>query len=354
MNNKTETIQQATTPILEKVEENTQPLEHTEVVNKANKKEPEKEKPTQFKVDDNQLKDNTKVNINVVNMKDYMKKEIEKKTNRLKSEAEIKGENKSIETIKENLLKDGDKSLKALLDGDEIDFVSEIGIDIVDTLAVTILRYISKDTSDANYKISEIKRKRLQKILTKILTKYKVEMKYEYLFLVAIAASYSTPISNALKMRKAVNEALLKKKEEENKTGVRTTTSPVVERQSSIVANHLKSNVKLKEAVPEKVDLRKKFPPGSAEEAKQIAYRKYIGKERPEDVLEIVENKLNTEETQKEEIKDEIQSVSFEELEKVSKEDKAEVDAAAQAEAVAAAKSNLPKIRRKQGGQTVS
>ena len=348
MNEQTETTTTNPTTPLEKVEEITPATEKVKETKEEDKQD--KDKINQFKVDDSQLKDQTKVSINVVNAKDYMKKEIEKKTNRLKSEAEIKDDVKSTTTsIKDNPLKDDDKSLKALLDGDEIDFVSEIGIDIVDTLAMTILRYISKDTSDANYKISEIKRKRLQKILTKIIAKYKVEMKYEYLFVVAIAASYSTPISNALKMRKAVNEAILKKKEEDAKKGSQTNSRVVVDKPSSLVPNHAKENHSKQPKVPKKVDLRKKFPPGSAEEKEQMEYRKYAGKDRPEDVLEIIENKLNPEDE-----KEHIESVSFEELEKVSKEDKALVDLKANEEAIAAAKASLPKINRKRGGQAVS
>jgi hypothetical protein len=103
-------------------------------------------------------------------------------------------------------LKSGD-TLKDVLDTGEVKFLSQMIIGVVTKLMSTALMFYSGDTKDSDYKIEKESTDRLTIILGKILEKNKVQMKMEFLFLIALSVAYAQPVNTALKNRKVIKDA---------------------------------------------------------------------------------------------------------------------------------------------------
>lgn len=103
---------------------------------------------------------------------------------------------------------------------DEISFVSEISIEILDLVICTICKYISKDTSDIYYTISDKRAEKLNKAITNYLKTVDVRASPKTMLVIMTFIIFSVPIFKAVQRRKVNLKAMAENKEIETKVEI--------------------------------------------------------------------------------------------------------------------------------------
>lgn len=133
------------------------------------------------------------------------------------------------------------------IDQSEYELYATIIVDVIDRILVAVLRWIAKDTSDANYVPSTRNINMIKKHLTTLLARSQKKYPLETLLILAIIGAYFTPAWKAWEHRQAVlklekeKKAIEDAKTEAEKTTVKKTSSSPMDMVKK-VANQSASN----------------------------------------------------------------------------------------------------------------
>lgn len=113
------------------------------------------------------------------------------------------------DVVKEKKQESADEKIRAFennmkMGPEEFQDLSGAGIDILETLVSSLLRWYAKDTVDAPYTISEAKKNRLKAQLSLIMMKYKMNFKIEWVFIFTLLVVFATPAKTAHEHRKSM------------------------------------------------------------------------------------------------------------------------------------------------------
>jgi hypothetical protein len=189
-------------------------------LNEAPKQEKKVELSREVNIDET-LKDEVDKKVKITfKGKDFMKKEINKKT----ADAPLQVEDEEIkpnapkmlgsieptaEEMREQIIK-AENTTKESFSVEDYQMMAEFIIDALDWGGSSGLMYLAKDTTDAPYTLSVSKKDRLKKQLTRILIKSNAKMNFGVLFALSLILAYMKPVKHALETRKSIKEAELK------------------------------------------------------------------------------------------------------------------------------------------------
>lgn len=109
----------------------------------------------------------------------------------------------TLEGLRQQLGKTTDVEAEKMADS-EFDDIADFAIELLDLGALFALRWYSKDTTDAPYKIPEEKLNKLKARLSKILRRYQAKFPLEFLFFLGLIMTYATPFRKAKENRDKV------------------------------------------------------------------------------------------------------------------------------------------------------
>ncbi len=173
--------------------------DETKVSSAANPSPTAKEQTVDIQIDAKPEQEQESATINLKNP-DFFKKYVNKKT--VESTAPKEEETTTPKEEREKIIADEKAGLEESFTKDDFEFLSDAGIDVIDILMTTLLRWIAKDNSDAPYQLPVDKSNKLKKIFTKVLIRYSVKMPLWLAFVIGLCFAYITPTRKAIAKRK--------------------------------------------------------------------------------------------------------------------------------------------------------
>lgn len=191
----------------------------------AKPKEKKQELSREINVDDT-LKDDADKKVKITfKGKDFIKKEISKKTadapleeqsNEIKvnTPKELGSVSETTEQIREKLIQAEETQVNNFTP-DDYEMIAEFLIDTLDWGGSSALMYVAKDKTDSPYTLSVAKKERLKKQLTRILIKSNFKMNFGVLFAFSLVLAYMKPLKAALENRKVIVKGEVEQKRKE-------------------------------------------------------------------------------------------------------------------------------------------
>lgn len=167
----------------------------------------EKIEPESLNVDLKNIKEpEPKKTVISINDESYLDDYLEKNPIDNKEEIEVDiekdiTENKSISELRSGYIQEENDTIDQF-DLEDFEMASDFAIEALEVGTSSLFRLYAMDTSDANYEMTEKKKKKLKKLLTKILIRYSIKFPLGYLFVITIILTHAQPFMNAKENRK--------------------------------------------------------------------------------------------------------------------------------------------------------
>ncbi len=110
-------------------------------------------------------------------------------------------ENKSISELRSGYIQEENDTVEQF-DLEDFEMASDFTVEALEVGTSSIFRWYAMDTSDANYEMTEKKKKKLKKLLTKILIRYSIKFPLMWLFIITLVLTHAQPFMNAKENRK--------------------------------------------------------------------------------------------------------------------------------------------------------